>query len=47
MNIIRTASVCGLGRLGAFIVATPAARGFDVVGVDIDREKVTNLRETD
>ena len=45
MNPIRTASVCGLGKLGACIAATLAARGFDVVGVDIDREKVKNINE--
>ncbi len=37
---IRTVSVFGLGKLGACIAATLAARGFEVLGVDIDREKV-------
>lgn len=33
-------SVFGLGKLGACIAATLAARGFDVTGVDIDPAKV-------
>jgi UDP-glucose/GDP-mannose dehydrogenase family, NAD binding domain len=45
MNMIKTASVCGLGKLGACIGATLAARGFDVVGVDIDEEKVKKINE--
>src|SRR6476661_2534435 len=45
MNSIKTVSVCGLGKLGACIAATLAARGFEVVGVDIDREKVTKINE--
>ena len=45
MNSIRTASVCGLGKLGACIAATLAARGFEVVGVDIDQEKVKKINE--
>jgi UDPglucose 6-dehydrogenase len=45
MNAIRTASVCGLGKLGACIAATLAARGFEVVGVDIDPEKVKKINE--
>src|SRR6267142_7134894 len=43
MNSIKTASVCGLGKLGACIAATLAARGFEVVGVDIDPEKVRKV----
>ena len=39
-NPIKTVSVCGLGKLGSCIAATLAARGFEVVGVDIDPEKV-------
>jgi phosphoglycerate dehydrogenase-like enzyme len=42
---IKTASVCGLGKLGACIAATLAARGFEVVGVDIDQEKVKKINE--
>jgi UDPglucose 6-dehydrogenase len=42
---IKTASVCGLGKLGACIAATLAARGFEVVGVDIDKEKVTKINQ--
>ncbi|MCA6114377.1 UDP-glucose/GDP-mannose dehydrogenase family protein [Bradyrhizobium sp. WSM 1738] len=45
MNSIKTASVCGLGKLGACIAATLAARGFEVVGVDIDQEKVRKINE--
>ncbi|MCX6922342.1 MAG: nucleotide sugar dehydrogenase [Verrucomicrobia bacterium] len=40
MKPIQTASVCGLGKLGACIAATLAQRGFGVVGIDIDPEKV-------
>ncbi len=43
MNSIKTISVCGLGKLGACIAATLAARGFEVVGVDIDKEKVKKI----
>jgi len=45
IHSIKTASVCGLGKLGACIAATLAARGFEVVGVDIDREKVRKINE--
>jgi UDPglucose 6-dehydrogenase len=40
MKSIKSISVCGLGKLGACMAATFAARGFPVVGVDIDREKI-------
>ena len=40
MKPIQKASVCGLGKLGACIAATLAQRGFEVVGIDIDAEKV-------
>jgi UDPglucose 6-dehydrogenase len=43
MKPIQKASVCGLGKLGACIAATLAARGFDVLGVDIDPEKVRKI----
>lgn len=43
MKFIRSISVCGLGKLGACIAATYAARGFPVVGVDIDPEKVRKI----
>src|SRR5262249_33089891 len=43
MKVIERASVCGLGKLGACIAATLAQRGFDVVGVDIDPEKVRRV----
>jgi UDPglucose 6-dehydrogenase len=45
MNAIRTVSVCGLGRLGACIAATVAARGFDVVGIDVDPDKVSKIND--
>lgn len=45
MTPIRTASVFGLGKLGACIAATLAARGFDVLGVDVDAEKVRRVNE--
>jgi UDPglucose 6-dehydrogenase len=43
MNPLHKASVCGLGKLGACIAATLAQRGFDVVGIDIDPEKVRKI----
>ena len=45
INPIKTASICGLGKLGACIAATLAARDFEVVGVDIDQEKVNRINE--
>ena len=45
MKTIQSASVFGLGKLGACIAATLAARGFDVVGVDIDADKVRRVNE--
>lgn len=45
MKTIHSASVFGLGKLGACIAATLAARGFDVVGIDIDAEKVRRVNE--
>ncbi len=45
MKPIQSASVFGLGKLGACIAATLAARGFRVVGVDIDPEKVRLVNE--
>lgn len=43
MKPIQKASVCGLGKLGACIAATLAQRGFEVVGIDIDAEKVRKI----
>jgi len=43
MKPIQKASVCGLGKLGACIAATLAQRGFEVVGIDIDAEKVKKV----
>lgn len=45
MKTIQSTSVFGLGKLGACIAATLASRGFDVVGVDIDAEKVRRMNE--
>src|SRR6266446_5470898 len=45
MKAIEKVSVCGLGKLGACIAATLAARGFEVIGVDIDPEKVRRVNE--
>src|SRR5262245_12978104 len=45
MNTIKSVSVCGLGKLGACIAATLAARGFEVVAVDIDEQKVGAINE--
>ena len=43
MKPIQKASVCGLGKLGACIAATLAQRGFEVLGIDIDPEKVRKI----
>jgi len=40
MKPLQSVSVCGLGKLGACIAATLAQRGFQVIGIDIDQEKV-------
>src|SRR6266404_386060 len=45
MKTIENVSVCGLGKLGACIAATFAARGFNVVGLDIDPEKIRRVNE--
>jgi UDPglucose 6-dehydrogenase len=45
MKALQTASVCGLGKLGACIAATLAQRGFTVTGIDIDPEKVQKINE--
>jgi UDPglucose 6-dehydrogenase len=45
MTALQRISVFGLGKLGACIAATLASRGFDVLGVDIDPEKVRRLNE--
>ena len=42
---IKSISVFGLGKLGACIAATFAHRGFDVVGIDIDAEKVRRVND--
>lgn len=43
MKTIKSISVCGLGKLGACIAATFAARGFSVTGLDIDPEKIRKV----
>ena len=43
MKSIKSVSVCGLGKLGACMAATFAARGFSVIGVDIDPEKIRKV----
>jgi UDPglucose 6-dehydrogenase len=43
MKSIQSISVFGLGKLGACIAATYAQRGFDVVGIDTDPEKVKRI----
>jgi UDPglucose 6-dehydrogenase len=43
MKPIQNISVFGLGKLGSCIAATFAARGFKVVGIDIDAEKVNRV----
>ena len=45
MKAIKTVSVFGLSKLGSCIAATLAARGFEVLGVDIDPEKVRRVNE--
>jgi UDPglucose 6-dehydrogenase len=45
MKSIGAVSVFGLGKLGACIAATLAARGFEVVGIDIDVDKVRRINE--
>src|ERR1051326_1433755 len=45
MKQIEKVSVFGLGKLGACIAATLAKQGFDVLGVDIDPEKVRRVNE--
>src|SRR6202011_570007 len=43
MKSIKSVSVCGLGKLGACMAATFGARGFPVVGVDVDLEKIRKV----
>src|SRR5436853_654495 len=43
MKSMKSFSVGGLGKLGACMAATFAARGFSVIGVDIDPEKVRKV----
>jgi len=45
MKSLQKISVFGLGKLGGCIAATLAARGFDVLGVDIDPEKVKKIND--
>src|SRR3984893_7035323 len=43
MKSIESIAVCGLGKLGACMAATFAARGFPVIGIDIDPEKIRKV----
>src|SRR2546421_8032520 len=43
MKSIKSVSVCGLGKLGACMAATFAARGLPVVGIDIDPDKIRRV----
>src|ERR1039458_4580879 len=43
MKSIQSISVFGLGKLGACIAATFAARGFPVLGVDVDPAKIQKI----
>ena len=43
MKPIQSISVFGLGKLGACIAATFAARGFNVLGVDVDPAKIRKI----
>ena len=45
MKPIQHVSVFGLGKLGSCIAATLAMRGTQVLGVDIDREKVSRINQ--
>lgn len=45
MKPLQSVSVFGLGKLGSCLAATLAMRGFDVLGVDIDPEKVRRVNE--
>ena len=45
MKSIKSVSVFGLGKLGACIAATLAQRGFNVLGVDVDPEKVRKVNQ--
>jgi UDPglucose 6-dehydrogenase len=45
MSSLESVSVFGLGKLGACIAATLASRGFEVLGVDVDPEKVRKINQ--
>src|SRR5882724_13582772 len=44
-EVLQRITVCGLGKLGTCVAACLAARGFEVVGIDIDLQKVESLRK--
>lgn len=46
MKPIKKVGVIGLGYIGLPLVAALASRGFEVVGIDVDREKISRLRKT-
>ena len=37
-DVPKTLTVVGLGKLGSPMVACLASKGFDVIGVDVDRK---------
>ena len=41
----RTLTVVGLGKLGSPMAACLAARGFEVIGVDVDDAKIAAINE--
>ena len=45
MKSLQSASVFGLGKLGACIAATLAMRGLKVVGIDVDPQKVQRVND--
>ena len=45
LNCSQRISIFGLGKLGAPFAACLAARGFEVIGVDIDDEKIRSVNE--
>jgi UDPglucose 6-dehydrogenase len=44
-DVPKTLAVVGLGKLGSPMVACLAAKGFDVIGVDVDDQKVAAVAD--
>ena len=42
---VKTVAVVGLGKLGAPMVACLASKGYDVIGVDVDEDKVAAIAD--